>query len=302
MSRTNYQTERIQKSAQFEEDFNKRIAVFRAGLYREVITYLSSRFKEDANGRVRLTVGNIRATNSIPSLIQSFVKRRGTNLIRWVIRRLSDLFKINTNYFRSFMEYPKSRDEKAIRLLLMRLGYDNQNNKVIKDGFLSNVFQISSVATSIARDIQQALTVNLTLSAFKKLFRSRFLAAKYVEKWFNRFTRDLFHQFDSSSQKVLADELGLEYFVYAGTEIKTTRCFCERRINRIYTKGFAGRWNNISWRGKIPNGDFFIDRGGYNCRHHLSYITERRAERVSNQRGFKINSFNETDCNDERKI
>ena len=302
MSRTNYEKDRIRKAAQFEQDFNKRTNALRAALYREVLAYLSSNIKADENGRVKFSVSNIRASNNVFKTIQRFAKRTGQKLIKWLVVKLSDLFKTNSFYFRSFLEYPVSRDERAINKLLLQLGFDQSTNRVVSGGFFSRVFQLDGVASSIARDIQQALASRVTISAFKKLFRSRFLAADYVGKWFKRFTGDLFHQFDASAQEVLSDELGLEHFVYAGTPIKTTRCFCNRRMNYIYTKDFAKTWDKLTWRGKIEGGNFFIDRGGYNCRHHLSYITKNRAERVSNQRGFKINSYNEADCNDERRL
>lgn len=297
MSRTNYQTERINKAAQFEQDFAKRTNALRAALYREVAAYLNERIKTDANGRVQLTVGNIRAGNGIFDRIQAFAKRTGERLIRWLVFKLSDLFKVNSYYFRSMLQYPMSRDERALHLLLLRLGFDNKTGKV--SGFFSRVFQLDGIASAIARDIQQALASRLTLAAFRKLFRDRFAAADYVGRWFNQFTRDLFHQFDASAQEVLAEETGMKHFVYAGTAMARTRCFCERRINRIYTKDYAEKWNALDWKGKIPGGNFFVDRGGFNCRHALSYITENRAERMSKQRGFEINSYNETGCNDE---
>lgn len=301
MSRTNYEKERIRKAAQFEQDFAKRVATVRGDLYKEVLAYLSANISTDKNGRVLFSVSNIRSSAGVIGAIQAFAKKTGTKLIRWLIVKLSDLFKINTYYFRSFLDYPETRDERAIRKLMLQLGYDISTNKVLKGGFFSRVFQLDGVASSIARDIQQALSSNLTMSAFKQAFRDRFVSAKYVDRWFNQFTRDLFHQFDASSQDVLADELGLVHFAYAGTQIKTTRCFCERRINRIFTKDFAEKWNGLTWRGKIEGGNFFVDRGGHNCRHHLSYVTKSRAERVTNQRGYQINTYNETECNDEKE-
>lgn len=301
MSRTNYEKDRIRKAAQFEKDFEKRTTAMKAGLFREVLSYLNANIKAGQDGRVAFSVSNIRASNGVFRTIQKFAKKTGQKLIKWLVLKLSDLFKINTKYFRSLLEYPLSRDERAIKKLMLNLGFDISTNRVVQGGFFSRVFQIESVASSIARDIQQALAARGTLRAFRRLFRERFAAAKYVEKHFRRFTGDLFHQFDASSQQVLAEELGLVHFVYAGTAIKTTRCFCERRMNRIYTNPFAEKWNDLNWKGKIQGGNVFVDRGGHNCRHHLSYITETRANRMSRQRGFEINSYNTTDCNDERK-
>lgn len=298
MSRTKYERDRIQKAAKFEQDFAGRVKVLRNALLREIRLYLENAIGTDQDNRVRLTVRNVRAANGVTAIINRFIRDKGAALIRWTVRRLSDLFRVNANYFRASQNVPESVEQRAFRLLMLRLGYDTAQNRVVQGGFLASVFQLDGVAASVARDIQQALAARMTLAKFRQNFSARFLAAGYMERWFDRFSRDLFHQFDAATQNVMSEELGLDYFQYSGTSIRTTRCFCDRRLNRIYTKDFAERWNNDSWRGKIENGNFFTDRGGYNCRHHLSYMTETRAKRVSNQRGFEINSFNETGCNE----
>lgn len=301
MSRTNYQKDRERAAAQFDSELRRRVQSLRSELYREVAAYLSSSIRAGADGRVRLTIGNVRAVNGVSAVVARFAQERGRRLLTWLVRRLSDLFGLNRSYFRSFLEYPASRDERALRLLLLRLGYDTSTGRTAAGGFLERVFRLDGVAAQVARDIQQALAAKQTLAAFRQAFRARFLAAGYVERWFNQFTRDMFHQFDAAAQTVMAEELGLDHFMYAGTLITTSRCFCERRVNRIYTREFAGRWNEQAWRGKIPNGDFFLDRGGYNCRHHLSFITRSLAERQARQRGIEINSFNDQFQCDEAK-
>lgn len=298
MSRSNYQRDRQRFASKFEVDLKRKAKALQAELYREIYRYLSSSVTTDQNGFVRFNIRNVRAANGVGSAIKAFAANQGRKLLTWIIRRLSDLFGVNKNYFRSFLEYPGSRDESALRLIMMRLGYDTNNGRIIPGGYLSGVFQLDQVATQVGRDIQQALATKPTLNQFRSAFRARFFSAGYVERHFQRFTGDLFHQFDRAAQTVLADELNLEHFAYSGTLIKTSRCFCERRVNRIYTKAFAANWNDIKWRGKIENGDFFQDAGGYNCRHHLSYISKQQAERMANQRGFEINTFTETGCNE----
>lgn len=299
MSTSGYQRDRINEAARFEADFAARLKRMQTALRREVTTYLAANLQPDKEGKIRLTVTNVRTTNNLLEVVRNFAQRRGRVLLAWVIRRLTDLFRINTNYFRSLLEYPRNTDEKALRLLMLRLGYDTKLRRVLPAGYLARVFHLTGVAASISRDIQQALTANLTLAAFRTAFSKRFEASGYVMRWFQQFTGDLFHQFDASAQATLAQELDLQHFQYAGTSMRNTRCFCDRRLNRIYTRDFAALWNEIEWRGKIPNGNFFIDRGGYNCRHHLSYITQRRAERLARQRGVAINTYNDAECNEK---
>ena len=98
MSRTNFEKDRIRKAAQFEQQFNKRTNTLRADLYREVLAYLNTSIKTDEKGRVLFSVSNIRASNKVYNTVQRFAKRKGGKLIKWLIIKLSELFKTNTHF------------------------------------------------------------------------------------------------------------------------------------------------------------------------------------------------------------
>jgi hypothetical protein len=49
--------------------------------------------------------------------------------------------------------------------------------------------------------------------------------------------------------------------------ITTTRDFCRRNLNKVFTEEEARNvWSNQSWSGKSGS-DPFVNRGGYRCRH-----------------------------------
>jgi len=74
--------------------------------------------------------------------------------------------------------------------------------------------------------------------------------------------------------KYFADELKLKYFVYAGSIMEKTRDFCAERNNRVFHVNDVSSFpNNLSYFP--PNYNFFIDRGGYNCRHKIRYISNQ---------------------------
>jgi hypothetical protein len=73
--------------------------------------------------------------------------------------------------------------------------------------------------------------------------------------------------FDGQFAKFRADELGLTSYVYYGSIIRDSRDFCVEHANRVFTEEEArALWQN-DWQGKSGS-DPFLDRGGYNCRHH----------------------------------
>ena len=83
----------------------------------------------------------------------------------------------------------------------------------------------------------------------------------------SQIVQDALMGFDGQFAKFRADELGLTSYVYYGSIIRDSRDFCVEHANRIFTEEEArALWQN-DWQGKSGS-DPFLDRGGYNCRHH----------------------------------
>ena len=83
----------------------------------------------------------------------------------------------------------------------------------------------------------------------------------------SQIVQDALMGFDGQFAKFRADELGLTSYVYFGSIIRDSRDFCVEHANKIFNEEEARQlWQN-DWQGKSGS-DPFIDRGGYNCRHH----------------------------------
>jgi hypothetical protein len=79
--------------------------------------------------------------------------------------------------------------------------------------------------------------------------------------------------FDGQFAKYRANELGLTSFIYYGSIIRDSRDFCVEHVNKIFTEEEARTLWQGDWQGKSGS-DPFLDRGGYNCRHHWQPVSE----------------------------
>ena len=87
-------------------------------------------------------------------------------------------------------------------------------------------------------------------------------------RYATQLVQDSLMNFDGQFAKYRADELGLTSYKYTGTTVRDTRDFCRRNVNRVFTEEEIREiWSSQTWKGKAQ-GDPFIVRGGYNCRHH----------------------------------
>ena len=83
----------------------------------------------------------------------------------------------------------------------------------------------------------------------------------------SQIVQDALMGFDGQFAKFRADELGLTHYIYYGTIIRDSRDFCVEHVNKVFTEEEARELWQKEWQGKSGN-DPFLDRGGYNCRHH----------------------------------
>ena len=87
-------------------------------------------------------------------------------------------------------------------------------------------------------------------------------------RYATQLVQDSLMGFDGQFAKYRADELGLTHYKYSGTTVRDSRDFCRRNVNKVYSEEEIRRiWNTQTWQGKAQ-GDPFVVRGGYNCRHH----------------------------------
>jgi uncharacterized protein with gpF-like domain len=92
-------------------------------------------------------------------------------------------------------------------------------------------------------------------------------AGNNLRRYASQIAHDSVMQFHGQFTVSKAKEAGLEHYRYTGTLVRDSRPFCQTMLNRVLTeKEIRDIWNNRAWAGK-SNGDPFIVRGGYRCRH-----------------------------------
>ena len=88
---------------------------------------------------------------------------------------------------------------------------------------------------------------------------------------------DSFASADAAVTMEVTRQTGLEWFLYTGGLLDTTRPFCKARVNKFFHITEVQKWPQDDWAGKIPGTDaqnIFITRGGYNCQHALLPVSE----------------------------
>lgn len=106
--------------------------------------------------------------------------------------------------------------------------------------------------------------------------------AATLTRYAQLYARDSFNIFNRNYTHLLSEDVGAEYFEYAGGRVRDSRDFCLQRVGRIYSKSEIEGWASESWQGKRPETDkktIFSYAGGYNCMHSILPVSKFKAEK-----------------------
>jgi len=214
-------------------------------------------------------------------------------LIVAAVRGIMRMLRLNRRYFRQILPEPAATlDDLVARRVLGQYGYDRRLDRLIPGSWLDVVTDTDAIARRVAQQLSEAIRARLPLKQFVKQLKGAFLGNNgpgYVETDFRRIGRDFYASVDRTSQRIYADQAGLNHALYSGTVKNNTRDFCLERVQNIYTNDEIEKWRDLDFKGKIEVGyDPFVHCGGYNCRHHLSYLTQAMVKEL----GEPVNKYN----------
>ena len=98
-----------------------------------------------------------------------------------------------------------------------------------------------------------------------------------LKSYVGQVSSDSIKQFQRNYLKAVSDDIGLKHYLYRGTEIASTRDFCQTRHGKYFTKEQVQSWSALTWSGKARGTDkvtIFTYCGGYACRHALLPVSE----------------------------
>lgn len=269
-----------------EKEWAKRVQRLRRAILRSAILGLLGYAVSDR--KTTFTVSNINNSLRVASRVQREGKRAKKGLLSFLLDSLLDLFGRNQKFYQGEGS-TESVDDAARKRILLLYGYDIDKKQLIPGGYLDETLNLNSVAQQVANILNQQLATRAPLSAMRTALRAALgRKSNLVDSHFRRFTRDIFAEYDRAVKLEYKERLGFTHAVYAGTEIDTTRDFCEERLNLVYTEDEIASWNREEWKGKKP-GDVRIVCGGYNCRHHLNWVSEGTANAIAK----KVGGFNQ---------
>lgn len=173
-------------------------------------------------------------------------------------------FKPKTELYKAILEANIATTKDALLGAGIRENFGTAIQEVLKDN-------IAGVGTRTE--------LNKTL---RKFIEGTPEEAPFLNRYIKQTTNDSVMTFNSEYIQTISDDLGVEYYLYAGTLIADSRPFCEARAGRYFTKEEVQKWASLKgWDGRMKGTNsttIFVYRGGYNCRHQLWPVSQEQYE------------------------
>jgi hypothetical protein len=205
------------------------------------------------------------------------VMARVAVLIVEFVEFLLEIVEDVARYFGIFGVKAKATKE-AVKLSVRALiGVDR---KFVQGGYIENLVQMQPVREQVLNFARLAAASKMEYSAYQNGVRNLLQSNGIVQDYFRQYAYDAYNNVREVANAQYAEALSLRYFIYEGSVIDTTREFCRKKAGKVFSTDEAKTWKNDpdliepSTRATyLP----LIERGRYNCRHFINYISDELA-------------------------
>lgn len=225
-----------------------------------------------SDGVIKNTNANIVKANNIGRLTSFVNNEINKSLEKRYLQSFKDIGSKSVDYFNEFNITPKQR-----AAILKR-------NRQLVRIFVSGLFDNNQLVADVANTTSKAVVSGLPYSDLKEAIEGQINGVDgrkgAIERYHYNNGFDEIQAYSRNLDNNFSEKLSLNYAIYTGGEIKTTRAFCDSRNGKVFNREEIEEMGKLQWQGKKPDNNIFTDMGGYNCRHYWNWISYELAKRL----------------------
>lgn len=271
------------------DDFNSSIPGIQDRLLdklREELTALKLK-----QGDIQINAENIRKIAVIKSrLLDIILSPEYVEQVKQYVQAFNQITALQNRYFESVSDGFAPPDfTDALKQQAIESAVDNLTERGIQANVIAGIEDIlrkNITGGGSYVDLQKSLENHLTNNE---------VGEGALQKYTRQMTVDAVNQYSAQYSQIVSSDLGLEWFIYAGSNIETTRplCIALTKKRHIHVSEFPailsgdfeefrqadGKLNSKTGlpEGMLPDttpSNFQINRGGWNCQHQLRPVSE----------------------------
>jgi hypothetical protein len=278
------------------EAFNKKIPVRQRTMYNDISEQLR-RLDLSTEAKIKPTVNNLKIVQSIKNkLTRLIVSDDYVKDVKAFVKSFNTITKLQNEYWRGI-----EKNFKPTPLLKqIRIQSIQDTVKQLTE---------SGIGTNIADKLTNQLRTNVTTGGsyadLNDQLKEQLVNTEtdgLLVKYSKQITTDNINQYNAQYTQAVSSDLGFDWYAYQGSDITTTRPFCDamtdiryfhvteiprllRAEGLTYLNKKSGKREPVPINSKtnLPSGmiagtnaeNFLVNRGGYNCGHQIRPVPER---------------------------
>lgn len=233
-----------------------------------------SKLETDGEGLIKQSQANRRILQKADRAFDKAIKESGyyESLERFTIT-YGKIASANDAYFKFILDsftvdaqYLKSLQRTSIstlETLLANDGLELQLKQPLKE--------------ILSQNVNSGASLGDLLKQVREFIKGSPDAEGKLMRYSKQITRDSLFNFSRSMQESIAENAGIQYYLYSGGLMKESRPFCALRSGNFYHKKEVEKWASQAWTGKragTTSSTIFIYAGGHNCLHQIIPVSE----------------------------
>lgn len=235
-----------------------------------LVLLLVSKFESDKKSRSLLLNSKNVGLSALAPLFKDFNKKFQADFLK-------SIFIETLGFKADFDKYYKSLGFKKFT----KTHKDIVNiNKALRPYF-TDFAGLEILRLDLQGTIVSGLASNITPNALSKTVKKE-LSGK-LQRYYQEHLWDELAQVERIENNFYAKELKLDWFIYEGGLIETSRDFCIKRNGKLFNRTDAKTWRFDPTLPQPETADVYkplVELGRFNCRHSLKWITDEMAKEV----------------------
>lgn len=263
----------------------KRVKHLERGLWAEIQDKFLSLFNFDGQNLDKNTANIYESLPRLEALLNRFEGQEIAAELRVFAEELLRVGGLTAEYYQNTIgaEQTLASIRNSLNLLQASLGITPAGG-LVAGGYLDRLGKTEGARAVLREYVVQSIVSGRDLATFQAGFRQLVMGGTQTDgalrAWWRQYAYDSYNQAQEVVNVNMAEELKLNYFIYQGSIIPTSRQFCIKRAGKVFSKKEALTWKNdpdlIDPKTKASYNPF-IERGRYNCRHFLNWISDELA-------------------------
>lgn len=273
-----------------------RLTQLERRLFDRIRDGLLDRF-DIADGRLADTVVNLLLLARIDEVFEAWVLAEMPEVLRDFVGQILATSGLTAAMYADFDGPTVDSVLNDNRVLLAALGA-TETGAILPGSILADIAAAAQVRQDLKAAVLGSIKSGQTLREFTATIRDFVTgtpdADGRVKRYWRTYAYDLFNQAAEVKNEEFRRALNLRWFIYVGDIIKDSRAFCIKKAGKVFATVEADKdWpNDPDLIGKTSGIPYTprIDRGRWNCRHRIRYISEELAVQLDPK---KVNAIKE---------